>query len=88
MTSKGKEEEEKQIDIFKSRLVPQCRILSEKEEKEFLEKNNISKNQLPLIRLKDPVVKAINAKKGDVIEFVRENDIAGFSKYYRVVEGE
>ena len=87
MASKSKDSEERQIDIFKSRLVPQCRILSEEEEKEFLEKNNISKKQLPLILSNDPVVKAMNAKVGNIIEFVRKSKTAGLSKYYRVVVG-
>ena len=82
-----KDGEEKSIDIFKSKLVPQCKILSEKEEKELLKRYNISGEQLPKIRLNDPVVKALGAKINDVIEFNRKNKTFGISKYYRIVGG-
>ncbi len=87
MASKKSTKEEKPIDIFKSKLVPECRVLSEDEQREFMEKYNISKRQLPLILPSDPVVKALEAKVGDIIEFTRKNKIAGLSKYYRVVVG-
>ena len=80
-------EEEKPINIFKSRLVPNCRILPEDELKELLDKYGISKKQIPLILLSDPVVKALNTKVGDVIEFDRVSKTAGLSKVYRVVVG-
>lgn len=75
------------IDIFKSKLVPKCRIISKAEEKEILEKYKISKKQLPYILLNDPVAKALNAKVGDIIEFIRVSKTAGSSKFYRVVVG-
>ena len=79
--------EEKPIDIFKSRLVPKCRILPEEEVNELLKRYGVSKKQLPLILSGDPVVKALNAKVGDVIEFDRTSKTAGLSKFYRVVVG-
>ncbi|MCD6575560.1 MAG: DNA-directed RNA polymerase subunit H [Nanoarchaeota archaeon] len=87
MVTKKSKKEEKPIDIFKSRLVPECRVLSEDEEKKLLEQYNISKRQLPLIFSTDPVVKALGAKVGNVIEFTRKSKTAGLSKYYRVVVG-
>ncbi|MCD6547009.1 MAG: DNA-directed RNA polymerase subunit H [Nanoarchaeota archaeon] len=74
-----------EIDIFKNKLVPKSRILKEEEEKELLEKYNISKKQLPRILVSDPVAKALNAKPGNIIEFTRESKTAGMSKFYRVV---
>ena len=79
--------EEKPIDIFKSRLVPNSKILSEEETKKLLEQYNISKQQLPRILLGDPVSKMLKAKIGDVIEFTRTSRTAGLSKFYRVVMG-
>jgi DNA-directed RNA polymerase subunit H len=81
------DKEEKPLDVFKSRLVPKCRILSEEEVNKLLEEYGISKKQLPLILSTDPVVKALNAKVGDVIEFDRDSKTAGISKYYRLVVG-
>jgi len=73
-----------EIDVLKHKLVPKHRILSEKEKEELLKKYNVSLDKLPKILITDPVVKALNAKIGDVIEI--ERDFEGFkSIYYRVV---
>ncbi len=66
-------------------MVPKCRILSEDEVEELLKKYHLTKEQLPRILESDPVVKELGAKKGDVIEFVRNSPIAGKALYYRVV---
>jgi len=66
-------------------LVPKCRILGEKEVEELLKRYGVTKDALPKILSDDPVVKELGAKKGDVIEFVRNSPIAGTSLYYRVV---
>ena len=76
---------EKKIDILKHRLVPKHRIMSEKEVEELLKKYGITKDKLPKILASDPVIKAIGAKVGDVIEITRKSPIAGQTKYYRVV---
>ena len=76
---------EKKIDILKHRLVPKHRIMSEKEVEELLKKYGVTKDKLPKILISDPVVKAIGAKIGDVIEITRKSPIAGQTKYYRVV---
>ena len=76
---------EKKIDILKHRLVPKHRIMSEKEVEELLKKYGITKDKLPKILASDPVIKAIGAKIGDVIEITRKSPIAGQTKYYRVV---
>ena len=66
-------------------LVPKCRILSEEEVKELLKRYGVSKDALPKILSDDPVVRELGAKKGDVIEFIRNSPISGKSIYYRVV---
>ena len=87
MAVKKKKEEESTIDIFKSKLVPVSKILSEKDAKELLEKYNVSKQQLPRIQMADPVCKSLNAKFGDIIEFTRKSKTAGLAKFYRLVVG-
>jgi len=77
--------EEKEINIFKNRLVPKCRILKDEEVNELLKKYNISKQQLPRILVSDPMAKAMDAKIGDVLEIERVSKTAGLSKFYRVV---
>lgn len=85
--SKAKEEE-KNINIFKNKLVPDCKILNEKEREELFEKYNISKFQLPSILAKDPLVKSIGAKKGDILKIMRKKNIfSEDSEYYRLVIG-
>ena len=73
------------VNILKHILVPHHAVLTEEEKKELLEKYNISEKQLPKILSKDPVVKALGAKPGDVIKIIRENPFAGKSVYYRIV---
>lgn len=73
------------VNILKHELVPEHVILSEEEKRELLEKYNISEKQLPKILAKDPAVKAIGAKPGDVIKIIRKSPVAGKSVYYRIV---
>jgi DNA-directed RNA polymerase subunit H (RpoH/RPB5) len=67
-------------------LTPPARILSEEEKVKLFEKYGITQpeKEMPLILSTDPVVVALKAKKGDVIEFDRE-DYTGKYKYYRYV---
>ncbi|MCD6414197.1 MAG: DNA-directed RNA polymerase subunit H [Candidatus Diapherotrites archaeon] len=66
-------------------LVPKHEIMSKKESKAFLESNGLKKDQLPRILREDPVVKAIKAKKGDIIKITRNSPTAGKAVYYRMV---
>lgn len=75
----------KKIDITKHELVPKHIVLSEKEKEELLKKYGITLRQLPRILLSDPVIKALNAKVGDVVKIIRKSETAGESEYYRVV---
>lgn len=74
-----------EIDIFQSALVPKHEILSEDEVKTLIERLRISESQLPRIKLTDPAVKALDAKKGDVIRITRKSPTAGECLYYRLV---
>jgi DNA-directed RNA polymerase subunit H len=76
---------EKEYDILKHELVPEHVILKEEERKKLLEELNILPQQLPKILVTDPVVKAIEAKEGDVIKIIRKSPTAGRANYYRLV---
>lgn len=78
-------ETETEIDILKHELVPKHIILNEEEKKEILKNLQIEPHQLPKILTLDPVVKAINAKEGDILKIVRKSPTAGESIYYRIV---
>ena len=74
-----------EIDIFLRDLVPKHEILNEDEKIILLKCLNATERQLPKIKSSDPAVKAIGAKKGDVLKVVRKSETAGTTLYYRVV---
>jgi len=74
-----------EIDIFQNKLVPKHEILGEDEKLILLKKLNAVEKQLPKIKITDPAIKAIGAKKGDVVKITRDSRIAGKIFYYRVV---
>ena len=87
MAKKTVKGEEPNIQIFKSKMVPDSRILKQAEKEALMKKYNVTNDQLPKIALNDAVSKKLDAKSGDIIEFVRTTEIAGLSKYYRIVGG-
>ncbi|NIO44771.1 MAG: DNA-directed RNA polymerase subunit H [Candidatus Aenigmarchaeota archaeon] len=74
-----------EFNILKHELVPEHIILNEKEKNELLEKYRIKPKNLPKILTTDPVVKALNAKEGDILKIIRKSKTAGTSMYYRIV---
>lgn len=79
------EEQDAEIDIFQSVLVPKHEIMSEDEKAAFLKQYRITVKQLPRIRHDDPVVKRLASKRGDVIKITRNDPGVGEYLYYRVV---
>ena len=73
------------INIFENELVPKHEILSEEEKKKLLERHGIKEKELPKILESDPAVRALGAKKGDVIRITRKSQTAGEYYYYRLV---
>jgi DNA-directed RNA polymerase subunit H len=72
-------------DILKHDMVPEHIIMSDEEVEELLKSYTIKKEELPLIRSDDPVVKIIGAEKGQILKIIRKNSPAGESLYYRLV---
>ncbi len=66
-------------------LVPQHRKLNEEESQEILKKYNVSKKQLPRIKINDSAILELDPKKGDIIEIIRDSPTTGKSYFYRVV---
>ncbi len=66
-------------------LVPKHELLSEKEKEELLKILGIKPEQLPKIRVDDPIAKEIGAKVGDIVRIIRESPTAGVSIAYRYV---
>ena len=80
------------IDIQQHNLVPKHEVISESE-KELLQQNSdFDINNLPKIKINDPVVKEIASNKsvsvGDVLRITRNSKTAGeFITYRIVIEG-
>lgn len=80
------------IDIQQHDLVPKHEVISESE-KELLEKTaDFDINNLPKIKINDPVVKELsdnhNISAGDVLKITRKSKTAGeFISYRIVIEG-
>ena len=68
-------------------LVPKHEILTKLEKKELLERLGVTEKELPKILIMDPAIRAMEAKKGDVVKITRKSQTAGFSTYYRAVAG-
>lgn len=73
------------VNILEHVLVPRHRILSNEEKEALLKKYGIKPSQLPKILAGDPIVVAIGAKPGDIIEITRKSPIAGETLAYRTV---
>ena len=76
-----------EIDIFQSNLVPKHEVLDEDEKNKLLEKYSVNAKQLPKIKLSDPAVKSISAKKGDIIKITRKSPTSNDYFYFRIVVG-
>jgi len=68
-------------------MVPCHEIVDEEELKSILEQYSIGKEQLPKIKVKDPVVKEIKAQVGAVIKVTRKSATADEAIIYRLVIG-
>ena len=78
----------KKVDIIKHILVPKHSLLGQKEKIKLLEKYDISTRQLPKILKKDPAIKDLNPKVGDVIKITRQSPTSGEYMFYREVVNE
>lgn len=73
------------FDISKHYLVPEHNKLKDKEKKELLERYHIGVRDLPKISIKDPAIRELDAKAGDIIRIIRRSQTAGTTEYYRGV---
>ena len=76
----------KEVNILEHEIVPKHIVLSPEETEQVMKKFNIKKlTQFPRILKSDPVIKALEAKKGDLIKIIRKSSTAKESEYYRIV---
>ncbi|MBS3175450.1 DNA-directed RNA polymerase subunit H [Candidatus Woesearchaeota archaeon] len=76
---------ETQFNITEHFLVPEHIKLTEEEKTILLNKYNITIKQLPMIDIKDPALKDLNPKVGEVIKIVRWSPTSKTTEFYRVV---
>lgn len=79
-----------EVNILEHNQVPEHIVLTPEEEEEFLQKYEITRNNLPLIKVSDPVIKKLEEQldtplKGRIIKIIRTNSPAGDGVYYRYV---
>ena len=67
------------------KMVPKHSKLSEAETKKLLETYQITVKELPKILKKDPILKNLSVKPGDVVKITRDSPTAGESFFYRCV---
>jgi DNA-directed RNA polymerase subunit H len=73
------------LDIKEHKLIPDHKLLSDKEKEKVLENFNITGKELPKILNDDTSIMNLSAKSGDIIKVTRESKSAGTATYYRVV---
>ena len=76
------------FNLFDHILVPKHVLLSQEDITNLLKKYNVNLGQLPKISIKDPAIKLLDAKPGDVVKIIRKSETAGKSIFYRFVVGE
>ena len=67
-------------------LVPDHRVLSNKEIQDVFDEYGISKTDLPIIKPDDPAIEEITCFPGDVLEIVRDSRTAETARSYRYIE--
>ena len=82
---KEKEITGREFRPLEHKMVPMHEILDESELKKVLSEYNIEKEQMPKIRVSDPVSISIKAKVGDVVRIIRVSPTAGKAIFYRLV---
>jgi len=75
-------------EVLSHEFVPEHRVLSKDESQKTLKELSVTPGQLPKILNTDPVIMAIGAKIGDILEIIRKSPTAGTIKYYRIVKEE
>lgn len=72
------------FNVTKHVLVPKHERISEQEKNELLKQLRVRGNNLPFIKIDDPVSKYMGLKKGDVVRIHRNSQISENSTYYRI----
>ncbi len=77
----------KKFSILDHVMVPKHVKLSEEEAKEVLKELGVSPEQLPILRVSDPVARELGLKPGDIVKIIRKSENAEEVVTYRYVVG-
>ncbi len=75
----------RKFSLLDHQLIPKHEIIPEDEIKSVLKEFNIDKEQLPKIKVADPVIQEIGGQVGEVVRITRNSQTAGEAYYYRLV---
>ncbi|MGC8672681.1 MAG: DNA-directed RNA polymerase subunit H [Thermoplasmata archaeon] len=83
----------KKVNVMEHELVPEHYLLTEEEERDILQKLQVTKDSLPKIKRSDPIIKVLEKiygpiKPGSMIKIVRRSQTSGKFIAYRVVTEE
>lgn len=79
--------QKKKFNILEHELVPRHEVLPPQEAARILRELGIRPEQLPWLRVTDPVARAIGAKPGDIVRIYRKSPTSGEVVVYRYVVG-
>ncbi|WP_342304541.1 DNA-directed RNA polymerase subunit H [Methanolobus sp. ZRKC5] len=75
----------RKFSLLDHQSIPKHEIMSEDELKSVLKHYAIEKEQLPKIKVVDPVIQEVGAQVGEVVKITRNSQTAGEAFYYRLV---
>ncbi len=75
------------FNILEHELVPRHEIVPPEEATRILRELGVKPQQLPWLRVTDPVARAIGAKPGDIVRIYRKSPTSGETIVYRYVVG-
>ncbi|KSW11652.1 DNA-directed RNA polymerase subunit H [Pyrodictium occultum] len=78
---------QKKFNILEHDLVPRHEIVPPEEAARILRELGVRPEQLPWLRVTDPVARAIGAKPGDIVRIYRKSPTSGEVVVYRYVVG-
>ncbi len=83
----AKKKQKEKFNILEHELVHKHEIVQPDEAAEILRRLGVKPQQLPWLRVTDPVARAIGAKPGDIVRIYRKSPTSGEIIVYRYVVG-
>ena len=85
---KAATDEKPSLEVSKHVLVAKHDICTEEEKNGLLARYKTAPNQMPRINARDPAIRHLACKVGDLIKITRQSETAGVAIFYRIVSSE